>query len=72
MFKLGFEILFVVFFACDCFENLQARPDKQEDANAVGETDPMKHFENDDDGITDEDDVDSNDVALSDVSQEQG
>ena len=32
----------------------------------------MRHFENDDDGITDEDDVDNNDVALSDVSHEQG
>ena len=74
MFKLGFGILFVVFFACDCFENLQAedRPDKQEDANAVGRTDPMRHFENDDDGITDKDDVDNNDIGLSDVSHEQG
>ena len=41
-------------------------------ANAVGRTDHMRHFENNDDGITDEDDVDNNDVTLSDASYEQG
>jgi len=52
MFKLGFAILFAVFFACNFSESSPAEfPEKHRDVNSEDEG-PRKLNEKDDDGLT--------------------
>jgi len=52
MFKLGFAILFAVFFACNFSESSPAEfPEKHGDVNSEDEG-PRKLYEKDDDGLS--------------------
>ena len=67
MFKLGFAILFVIFFACDCFENLQVGdPENGEDVvsdDEAGAREPsQRDYDAEDDGAVEDEDETQTDV----------